>query len=299
VVRLQGCLGGVADDSRQVLELRAGLDGEPLSLGETAEQLGISDERVAHLESRGVRQLRTLGRGGACGGGSAGGGGSGAGGPRDAASLGLSGLPELQPAILLASMPELKPMREVADDRDRERQDVLGATASSEAVQGIEGGSPPPDRFAASSRPLSNESDGDGAPAYPFFLVALLALGALVTLLTVRQRQHAPPATSGHSEAGFASGPEAPAGLDTVTAATTAPPAPAERLDAAPEPAAEELPAAEGDPSPQPPTAVPPATTAHHPHLGRASAPAAVIASGILSLVVRRLMRRRERRRHH
>jgi hypothetical protein len=67
VVRLQGCLGQLPHLERRVLVLRAGVGiGHPRSRARVARITGLRRARVARLERRGLRQLRALGRAGAC-----------------------------------------------------------------------------------------------------------------------------------------------------------------------------------------------------------------------------------------
>jgi hypothetical protein len=206
VSRYRGCLAAVDPDSRRVLKLRAGIDGRPLSRGETARRLDTSTRQVARLERRGLRRLQTLGRGGACRGGSGGGG-------APAAQLGLTGLPAFRPTALLA-----RPLiAELASARSVDRQEVAGETESSgdkAETGGGRGGD-----FPASGRSLARDADEGGLPEYLPFLLALIALTALATLLVMRRREAAAPSPAG--------GPEAPDTWQPITpAAAVAPPLP-------------------------------------------------------------------------
>jgi hypothetical protein len=67
VVRLQGCLARVPRAERRVLVLRAGIGtARTRSRAEVARITGLQRARVARLERRGMRDLRALGRAGAC-----------------------------------------------------------------------------------------------------------------------------------------------------------------------------------------------------------------------------------------
>jgi hypothetical protein len=66
-VRLRGCLARVPRAERRVLVLRAGIGiARTRSRAEVARITGLRRARVARLERRGLRHLRTLGRAGAC-----------------------------------------------------------------------------------------------------------------------------------------------------------------------------------------------------------------------------------------
>jgi hypothetical protein len=67
VVRLQGCLARVPRAERRVLVLRAGIGTARMrTRAEVARITGLRRARVARLERRGLRDLRALGRAGAC-----------------------------------------------------------------------------------------------------------------------------------------------------------------------------------------------------------------------------------------
>jgi hypothetical protein len=68
VRRLRGCLGRLPQGERRVLLLRAGVGPRPaLSRAQVGERLHASVPRVARLERRGLRRLRTLDRNAGCG----------------------------------------------------------------------------------------------------------------------------------------------------------------------------------------------------------------------------------------
>jgi RNA polymerase primary sigma factor len=54
---LAGALSGLGARSRRVLELRFGIDSEPRSLDDVADELGVSRERVRRIEAAALRTL--------------------------------------------------------------------------------------------------------------------------------------------------------------------------------------------------------------------------------------------------
>jgi hypothetical protein len=110
----------------ELLGLRAGLDGPAVSRGQAAAQLGISRRSAARLEHRGLRALHS-----ACAGTSGGSGSSSGGASTRLVSL-ATGAPALQPAVYLQSSdaPALRPAADLGHPRGK--QDVKGATASSD-----------------------------------------------------------------------------------------------------------------------------------------------------------------------
>ena len=102
VQRFAGCLDALPGKEGPLLALRAGIGAaHPVSLGDAANRLGISKGHASVLQRRGLRELRAAGRSGACG--------SGAPGSHSPAFLAAnaSSVPQLQPAVLLASQPTL------------------------------------------------------------------------------------------------------------------------------------------------------------------------------------------------
>ena len=68
VRRFAGCFGQLPARHRKVLSLRAGFGSEPVSTRRrVGQRLDVSAVRVARIERRGLRVLRTLGRDGGCG----------------------------------------------------------------------------------------------------------------------------------------------------------------------------------------------------------------------------------------
>jgi hypothetical protein len=213
-----------------------------------------------------------------------------------------TGAPALQPAVYLpaSAAATLRPAADLGHPRGR--QQVKGVTASS-----------PPESAAGPVAALATSSaigqDGAGTATLPILLAACLA--ALAALLLVGLRRRAVATQRGAVVASAVAGPaparEIPAARATPTAATTVPPVPApgaETADPAP-PAAEA-----SEPAPPPssgwagpsadhpaPTAPPtaeaqPAASAR----ARVTRSASVVASGLVSLAVRELVRRRRRR---
>src|SRR4051794_33852673 len=138
VERLQGCLGVLSDSERQVIELRAGLGGkDPRSVGQVAQDLGVSRGRVSSTQRKALRRLGRANRSTGCGAPAAGvapvSGGTGA----RAAFLKLASaaMPRLQPAVLLTEQ-GLVPASVLASGdgsgsgSDRGHGDVRGAEAS-------------------------------------------------------------------------------------------------------------------------------------------------------------------------
>ncbi|MBT1278935.1 sigma-70 family RNA polymerase sigma factor [Thermoanaerobacter sp. CM-CNRG TB177] len=55
---LKECLKALPDRERSVLEMRYGLNGEPMTLKEAAKKLNISKQRVGQIEKRALQRLR-------------------------------------------------------------------------------------------------------------------------------------------------------------------------------------------------------------------------------------------------
>jgi RNA polymerase primary sigma factor len=58
---LRKALDLLPDRERHVLELRFGLDGEPLTLDAVGQQFGVTRERVRQLENGALKKLGALG----------------------------------------------------------------------------------------------------------------------------------------------------------------------------------------------------------------------------------------------
>jgi hypothetical protein len=210
VRRFRGCLGSLPSDQRELLGLRAGLDGPPQSRSAAAESLGISTSRAARLERSGLSTLR-----GACG--SSGGGGVSA--VVDAV-VRPDGMPDLEPATYLvaSSAPDLESQSDLADGRKRGAQGVEGASESSPSEEGAPSTSAAP---AAAATPSPLGDGGSAAVVWPWIVVAaLIAAGMLVLLLN---RRRTAPATASPRN-------------DRVTAATAVAPVPAPTRAPEPEP---------------------------------------------------------------
>jgi DNA-binding CsgD family transcriptional regulator len=124
VESLRGCFGSLSEGEREVLTLRAGLDGEsPRSAAQVAEQLGVSNGRVRSTERRALRRLKRANRSTGCGGSV---GGTQSIGDRNGVRLVQAQLPRLQSTAMLAGPEALVPTAELAD-----RNEVRGARASS------------------------------------------------------------------------------------------------------------------------------------------------------------------------
>jgi hypothetical protein len=162
----------------ELLGLRAGLSGPPLSRSEVASQLGLSDRRAARIERSGLRALHA-----ACGGSTGSGGNTSSRAvPARLVSL-ATGAPALQPAVYLpaSTAPDLRPTGDLAH-RPAGQQDVEGATASS----------PPPSaaglvQATATSAALGRDAAGNSVLP----LVLAFCLAALAALLLVGLRRRA------------------------------------------------------------------------------------------------------------
>jgi hypothetical protein len=88
VLQFNSCLDDVSSLQRRVLRLRAGVGaGPPRSRRGVARRLELRPRRVMRLERTGLRKVRSLARGGSCGGG----GGGGVGAPSGGAASGAGG----------------------------------------------------------------------------------------------------------------------------------------------------------------------------------------------------------------
>jgi hypothetical protein len=168
VKREQGCLGSLPQTTQDLLGLRAGLDGPPLSRSDAAAELGLTRAGARQLEHAGLRELHV-----SCGGGSApAGGGTSQGGAAQLRLVSLAeGAPELQPATSLASSTH----GSEGSDR-RGSGDVKGVTATSPR------GARPPLSATANSSALDNGSVGRGLPLLVAAVLAMMAAFALVAL---------------------------------------------------------------------------------------------------------------------
>jgi hypothetical protein len=136
VRRLSGCLDSIDAHQRDLLSLRAGLEGgEPQTRGEAAHTLGISRAEARVLEHRGLRALRST-----CGGGAS---------PSTLVAH-ADEMPRLQPAVLLPV---------TSSGRELVAQDQLGHAR--QQVKGVERSSSAGGRSGSSS----GGSVGSGAPA--------------------------------------------------------------------------------------------------------------------------------------
>jgi hypothetical protein len=170
VRRQRGCLASLAPATRELLGLRAGLSGPPLSRSDAATELGISRRSAARIEREGLRALK-----GGCGGS----GGSGTSGGASARVAALAGdAPALQPAVYLpmASAPAL--------------QKDLGHRRGNQAVEGATASSPPAARdqgVVTATATSAALGQGGGAPVGLWVAMLLAALAALM-LVALRRR---------------------------------------------------------------------------------------------------------------
>ena len=180
----RGCLSSLTGFQEQVLEMRAGGDGQPArSRHGVARRLGVPADSVARAEARGLVSLRRIADSGSCG---------------MAITPGSFGsVPPLLPLALVSPMPELTKLASLSSSPDA-RADVAGAvlgdTASSE--EGVSES----DLGAAgevAAAPVAADADGD-PPALPVLLSALLVLaGVGAYFLLLRPRREAGVTTTG------------------------------------------------------------------------------------------------------
>jgi hypothetical protein len=280
----RGCLGGLPSTTRELLGLRAGLEGSPLSRSEAASQLGLSGRTAARIESRGLRALHL-----ACG-------GSGGGGTVPARLVSLaSNAPALQPASYLpmASAPALKPASQLHKSRGEQ---AAGTESSSHPFTGGDGPGPV---SAAAATAAALGDDGSGGPGPGLIIAMCLATLVALMLFALRRRAVARQrgATMTPAVATAAAAPaavaapahdHAPAESEAPTTTFAAPPI-------------EARPAETGwtGPSADPPEAAalkPSEQAAHRDAPSRISRTATVVASSVVSFAVRELARRRRRR---
>jgi hypothetical protein len=177
VRRERACLDQLSMTTSELLGLRAGLSGPPLSRSEVASQLGLSGRRAARIERSGLRALHA-----ACGG-STGSGGNASSRAVPARLVSLAtGAPALQPAVYLpaSSAPDLRPTGDLAHP-PAGQQGVEGATASS----------PPPSaagpvQATATSAALGKDAAGNSV--LPLVLAFCLAALAALFLVGLRRR---------------------------------------------------------------------------------------------------------------
>jgi hypothetical protein len=312
VRRYRGCLGALTDDERDLLGLRAGLDGAPQSRSAAAEELGISTRRAAMLERQGLRILRS-----ACG--SYGSTAPGAGRSQTSTLTHTDGpttdMPDLQPASYLAASDA--PALESQDELGKKgEQEVAGETASSPDQDGGSGSGSDSDSGSGSAdSPLMMVATGSldnsgGAPAAGLWVTVAAMLAALVAfVLVTRRRQQPAPSVARATAAPVAPAPVTPVPAVAVPARTETRPAPVVEKPAEekpvehppvvawPQPA--ERPTAAATPQPaEPPTASTPQpaerpTSASTTKVTRRTGGLVGRASGIASLAARELKKRR------
>jgi hypothetical protein len=190
-------------------------------------------------------------------------------------------MPQLQPAVALSHPPAFFSPRKAHKRSDAPRQAVLGVTASS----GSPGGLSKEARLTAAISRAASTGDPD---TIRFIVPALALLVLLAASVLVRRRA---------GRAAYVSAGAAPIAM-AAPAAPVAEPEPEPAQDHEPEPAEDHEP--EYEPTPPPvhlPAAVPPPSPkSRRANLHRVARPAAIAASGLLSLAVSRLLRGRRRR---
>lgn len=279
VAELAGCVSTLSARERPVVVMRAGLYGMPaVSRARVAERLGISVRRVRALERRAVASLRTAARSEGCG--------------RNAppASADVSGVPPLISNASMETVPALVSPAEMGSGGADDAPQVRGASTASSDVSS--GGSP----AAAGLNPVE---ESGGLPLVLGLLMMLLLFGIFLALGVALQRRRL-----------FAAAPQG-AGAAPVAAQPLPSAEPVERVPPAePVEPVERVPPAEPvEPVVTRPAPVPPrpdalplggprpsAADAHgaaraNGRARRVGAPAAIVASGIASLLLSRLFK--------
>jgi hypothetical protein len=278
VQSLRGCLGSLNSLQRRFLSLRAGLDGPPLSRAAAARRLGISRARAGGVERRGLSALHS-----ACG------------GPAGVAMTTQS-MPGLQPAALLVATGGPAPQLLVDQQQLAGEQQVKGEHATSpkpgQVPSESEGGS-----SVITSHPMAAAETGGGFGGAWVAVAAALALMTTLAVVGARSAFRRPNPYMQYR-----------GGDEFTTAATAAPAAPPRPAPEAPaDSAAPEAPARPDWDWPAAPTEpAQDATAQRHfpatpvdPAEGPAGKPrrdysrAAMVASGLVSLAAREIMRRR------
>jgi hypothetical protein len=186
---MQGCLPALPETQRRVLSLRAGLDGDPRSRGETASELGLTRAEERSAERRGLRGLR-----GACGAQSAGSGSSGGTTPVSFVEAGAHTTPALEPQALLAAAGPGKPLK--SQDELQGQHDVKGVVASGGDGSGGSGGGPA--NPVESSIPLAAATtSGTAGGVWVAIVAALVLMTAVAVFATRRFGGRARPAAAG------------------------------------------------------------------------------------------------------
>jgi Sigma-70, region 4 len=169
VAQLRGCFYAIPTGARRVLALRAGLaGGPPRSRAYVADRLDVSGTRVARIERRALRRLRSADRADGCS----------VRGSAVALVTSGSGLRSLLPAVVLGRQPAL-----VDTDSLDGRGGVLGARASS----GGDGG-PDADGTGPRSLGLAGDLDSGAGPDHGLILILLLISAGLLAAILSLQR---------------------------------------------------------------------------------------------------------------
>ena len=262
----RGCLGTLPATTRELLTIRAGLDGTPHSRSYAAEQLGISRRQAARLEHSGLRALHV-----ACGGHAS---------QADPHTIALvNKAPALQPAAYLpvADAPSLQASHDgtKADARSSSAEEPKSDTSGTHPFTGGDNPTVPTAAVA---------SDETGSPALTILMACLLAALAALMLVALRHRMRNRPATQGTVTQATAVAPVAPPARQVEP----------EPMPVEPEPAREEPePVTTTAPTPSPAEPTPHPTAAQRPRT--LSRSAGVVASGLVSFAVRELVKRRGR----
>ncbi len=287
--RERGCLSSLPATTRELLALRAGLDGAPQSRAAAADQLGIPRHRAAQLEHSGLRALHV-----ACGGRASGADGGAAADPHTLALVGNA--PPLQPVAYL---------RASSDAPSAVSQNAGGEADTSDGSSAPESDTSGTHPFTGGDNPrvpaAAVASDETGSPALTVLMACLLAALAALMLMALRHRMRNRPVAQGTvTQASALAAPAAPA--RQVEPEPEPEPVEPEPLPVEPQQAREEpkpiatapaLPSP-AESTPQPSARDPQPTQARDRNLSRS---AGVVASGIVSFAVRELVKRRRGRR--
>jgi hypothetical protein len=293
VRREQGCLGALPPVTRALLGLRAGLDGAPLSRPDAAARLDIPRSTAARLERGGLRALHS-----ACAGG---GGSSSSSSPTRLVAL-AAGAPTLQPAVFLpaSNAPSLRPASDLS--KPRGSGGVKDATSSSPGSgSGSGSGSSGGSGGGSSVLPAASSTSAASGSANWAILLAL-CLAALGGALLITLRRRAVVASRVRSATALDTPPPArvrarpPAVPPATPTPPAAPPIATTAAKAAQPVAPAPKPSVTAPPSPASPVS-PPAPTAAQPSPrgARLKRSASVVATGLLSVAARELVRRRRR----
>jgi hypothetical protein len=236
VKRLWGCAYAVTGTERRVLVLRAGLQGEPLSVSGTAHALGLTRRQTVAAQRTGLRLLQGASTAGGCPGAPA--------APAATASgfHPFAGLTSPVATMTAAATPPGSP--HAASPGRASKSGDRGAVLSQRASSAGHPKQPP----AASGGLVVQKASNDGGFPLPVALLVAAVLAAMAATLTVQMRRRGSPGDGGAPELVAATPWVAPA-----PEASEPDPEPEETPEPAAPWLAEDAPEAErADPEPQP-----------------------------------------------